>query len=61
VKYNSARRGVSGVHLLHGRTNLDRLIIVTGDRHLLKLKQHDSIRILKLVDFVAAARGRGVS
>jgi len=33
--------------------------IVTGDRHLLKLKQYDSIRILKVADFLA--RGRGVS
>jgi predicted nucleic acid-binding protein len=34
--------------------------IVTGDRHLLKLKQYDSIRISKVADFLAAARGRGV-
>ena len=35
--------------------------IITGDRHLLKLKQYDSIRILKVADFMTAARGRGVS
>lgn len=35
--------------------------IVTGDKDLLRLKQYDSIRILKVSDFLAAARGRGVS
>jgi putative PIN family toxin of toxin-antitoxin system len=35
--------------------------IVTGDRHLLKLKQYDSIHIVKVADFLAAVRGRGVS
>jgi putative PIN family toxin of toxin-antitoxin system len=33
--------------------------IVTGDKDLLRLKQYDSIRILKVADFLA--RGRGVS
>jgi uncharacterized protein len=33
--------------------------IVTGDRDLLRLKQYDSIRIVKVADFMAAIRGRG--
>jgi putative PIN family toxin of toxin-antitoxin system len=33
--------------------------IVTGDKDLLRLKQYDSIRILKVADFMA--RGRSVS
>jgi putative PIN family toxin of toxin-antitoxin system len=33
--------------------------IVTGDKDLLRLKQYDSIRIVKVADFMA--RGRGMS
>lgn len=35
--------------------------IVTGDKDLLRLKQYDSIRILKVSDFIAAELGREVS
>jgi uncharacterized protein len=35
--------------------------IVTGDKDLLRLKQYDSIRIIKVSDFMTVARGRGVT